>query len=150
MFVPLALQNKLVAFDPRPGQGFAAPMQVTGQPRGVLLATSGGAWSPPGGGECVLTLQLSDSIAIPNISGAVSVTGGQGMSLSVRIPAELFELYRGELPYNTPFFPGPGLFELPAAVCAMAPARDAGGGSCCGACAVSVQAMHRHLPSGGL
>eukprot|EP01051_Picozoa_sp_SAG22_P002483 SAG22_NODE_111_length_19607_cov_12.696637_10_plen_128_part_00 len=72
------------------------------------------------------------------LSGGATLAAG-GLSLWVRIPADLIDVYKVELPYNDAYHPGPDNYVKPAVGCTL---KRASGEH--GVCKTSVQVNHKH------
>ena len=151
IFVPLALHDKLVAYDPRPQAAFAPIVSSSLTARNISAAVSGGSWAPvtTGAGEGkrahaatpTLSLTVQEMDAPQQLTGSAALDDGTspGVSVWVRIPAELIKLYKLELPYNDAYHPGPDNFMLPSVSCSLTRADGSHG-----MCKTSVQVNHKH------
>eukprot|EP01043_Picozoa_sp_COSAG02_P061096 COSAG02_NODE_8131_length_2695_cov_20.340909_1_plen_494_part_00 len=113
VFVPLALHNKLVAWDPRPASAFtpATGLDVFAA-RGISASVNGARLSAPDASKPQLRLTI-DELEAPStltvgVDGATGEVGAGrrdagGISIWIRIPAQLLTLYKLELPYNDAF-----------------------------------------------
>ena len=143
LFVPLALRDRLVALDLRPHRGFVRQTSVE---KGVIVAATGGTWTPVTGvASKILEVSVSDTpfTQARALRGALSGVDVNGrVSMWIKIPAHMVTVYKGELPYNDGFHPGPGRFELPPARCAVTNGTD---GRIIGTCTTSVLVLHEHM-----
>ena len=167
LFVPLALRDQVVALDLRPDRAFER------QPcpeQGLIVTATGGTWSPLAhrhshthahphpstpsltgdvgrvAPSLTLEVHVSDTplTGTHALRGALSVTSADGrVSIWIKIPANLVTVYKGELPYNDGFHPGPGRYELPSARCTVRGDGSAQGGASA-SCATSVTVLHEH------
>jgi hypothetical protein len=101
---------------------------------GVHAATRGFTWqlgtaahpdsaAGSGGGLAgMLTLTVAELASPSVLTGSVhlhSSSRRQLLSAWVRLPAALVDIYKRELPYNDPFWPGPDSFDLPDVSCEL-------------------------------
>eukprot|EP01043_Picozoa_sp_COSAG02_P041026 COSAG02_NODE_3368_length_6859_cov_8.648077_3_plen_622_part_00 len=108
VFVPLALHNKLVAWDPRPASAFTL---VTGldvfSARGISASVNGARVSTPDASKPQLRITIDELKAPSTLTVGVEAVAARrdagGISMWIRIPAELLTLYKLELPYNDAF-----------------------------------------------
>ena len=151
VFVPLALHNKLVVYDPRPASAFAPVSDTKLEERNISAAINGASWEATHPSLPTLSVSIDELAAPATLSAGVrfaAAPSGPAESPSVsvwlRIPADQLDLYKLELPYNDAYHAGPDTFALPNADCRLDAAGDASGGRTAGVCKLSVQPNHEH------
>lgn len=155
VFVPLALHDMLVVWDPRLTSALSPVKGIrVWEEHGISASINGGNLSAVDATKPTLSIEI-EQLSLPftltagiNADKAATTTGCESaattVSVWVRIPAELLSLYKQELPYNGAFHAGPDTFTLPNAICTLSPPQGAGPEGSAGVCQVSVQPNHRH------
>ena len=151
VFVPLALHNKLVVYDPRPASAFAPVSDTKLEERNISAAINGASWEATHPSLPTLSVSIDELVAPATLSagvrfGTAPSDPAESPSISVwlRIPADQLDLYKLELPYNDAYHAGPDTFALPNAECRLDAAGAAGDVRTAGVCKLSVQPNHEH------
>ena len=151
VFVPLALHNKLVVYDPRPASAFAPVSDTKLEERNISAAINGASWEATHPSLPTLSVSIDELVAPATLNAGMRFTTAPSdpaespsVSVWLRIPADQLDLYKLELPYNDAYHAGPDTFALPNAECRLDAAGAAGDVRTAGVCKLSVQPNHEH------